>query len=118
LGKGANFDDMSALLHKDYGFSKGRSFDITARMFQGGGFLKDIVYLKGLLELRHHLANGGTLEPLLAGKFALRHLATVKDLTERGLLYPPKIMPRYLLNASCNKKLADFKKGMPLYKMV
>jgi hypothetical protein len=87
-------------------------------MFQGGGFLKDIVYLKGLLELREHLGQGGTLEPLLAGKFALRHLATVEDLTERDLLYPPKIKPRYLLNELCNKKLGKFKKGMPLYKMV
>lgn len=118
LGKGANFDEMFGLLHKDYSFSKERSFDITSRMFQGGGFLKDIVYLKGLLELRQHLSEGGTLEPLLAGKFALRHLATVKGLTDRGLLYPPKIKPRYLLNESCNQKLGYFKKGMPLYKMV
>lgn len=117
LSKGASFDEMFGLLHKEYGFSKDRSFDITARMFQGGGFLKDIVYLKGLLELRQHLASGGTLEPLLAGKFALRHLATVEDLTERGLLYPPKLKPRYLLNDSCNKNLEEFKKGMPLYKM-
>jgi hypothetical protein len=70
------------------------------------------------MELREHLSQGGALEPLLAGKFALRHLATVEDLTERDLLYPPKIKPRYLLNASCDKKLAEFKKGMPLYKMV
>ncbi|MGB6150606.1 MAG: tyrosine/phenylalanine carboxypeptidase domain-containing protein [Pricia sp.] len=118
LVKGASFDEMFGLLHNDYGFSKDRSFDITARMFQGGGFLKDIVYLKGLLELRRYLSDGGTLEPLLAGKFALKHLATVQELTERGLLYPPKIKPRYLLNASCNTKLEEFKKGMPLHKMV
>lgn len=118
LSKGADFNGIFYLLHKDYGFSKDRSFDITARMFQGGGFLKDIVYLKGLLELREHLAEGGTLEPLLAGKFALRHLKTVKDLTERGLLYPPKIKPRYLLNETCHQKLREFIKGMPLYKMV
>jgi len=118
LIKGASFDDMFGLLHTDYGFSKDRSFDITSRMFQGGGFLKDIVYLKGLIELRSYLSNGGTLEPLLAGKFALKHLATVQALTKRGLLYPPKIKPRYLLNASCNSKLEEFKKGMPLYQMI
>ena len=118
LINGAGFNEMFGLLHTDYGFSKERAFDITARMFQGGGFLKDIVYLKGLLALRGHLSAGGTLEPLLAGKFALKHLATVKALTERGLLYPPKIKPRYLLNASCNKKLKAFENGMPLYKMV
>lgn len=118
LSKGASFDEMFNLLYKEHGFSQHRSFDITSRMFQGGGFLKDIVYLKGLLELRDHLALGGTLEPLLAGKFALRHLATIEDLTERGLLYPPRIKPRYLLNESCATKLAEFKRGMPLYTMV
>ncbi len=118
LRKGADFDEIFRTLHKEYGFSDDRAFNITSRMFQGGGFLKDIVYLKGLLELRQHLADGGSLEPLLAGKFALRHLATVEDLTERNLLYPPKIKPRYLLSASCDKKLEAFKKGLPLYKMV
>ncbi len=118
LLKGANFDDMFSMLYKEYGFAPQRAFDMTSRMFQGGGFLKDIVYLKGLLELRDHLANGGTLEPLLAGKFALRHLTIVQELTHRGLLHPPKIKPRYLLNASCDQKLRQFKKGMPLQNMV
>lgn len=118
LRRGADFDEMFDMLHNSHGFSDDRAFNITSRMFQGGGFLKDIIYLKGLMELREHLSQGGALEPLLAGKFALRHLATVEDLTERDLLYPPKIKPRYLLNASCDKKLAEFKKGMPLYKMV
>ena len=118
LRKGADFDEIFRTLHKEYGFSDDRAFNITSRMFQGGGFLKDIVYLKGLKELRQHLADGGSLEPLLAGKFALRHLATVEDLTERNLLYPPKIKPRYLLSASCDQKLEAFKKGLPLYRMV
>ncbi len=118
LRKGADFDEIFGTLHHEYGFSDDRAFNITSRMFQGGGFLKDIVYLKGLLELRQHLADGGSLEPLLAGKFALRHLATVEDLTERNLLYPPKIKPRYLLSATCDKKLEAFKEGLPLYKMV
>ncbi len=118
LLQGAKFDEMFYMLCKEFGFSKERSFNITSRMFQGGGFLKDIVYLKGLLQLRDHLENGGTLEPLLAGKFSLRHLDIVEDLTHRGLLHPPKIKPRYLINAFCDNKLSRFKNGMPLYKMI
>ncbi|MDT7827972.1 DUF1704 domain-containing protein [Pricia sp. S334] len=118
LSKDATFDEMFALLHIDHGFSKERSFDITSRMFQGGGFLKDIVYLKGLLALREHLSDGGALEPLLAGKFALKHLATIEDLTERGLLYPPKLKPRYLLSEACNQNLWKFREKLPLYRMV
>lgn len=118
LRNGADFDQLFQMLHQEQGFSEDRAFNITSRMFQGGGFLKDIVYLKGLVELRQYLSDGGNLESLLAGKFALRHLDTIADLTERNLLYPPKIKPRYLLNASCDSKLEEFKKGMPLYKMV
>ncbi|MGB7395787.1 MAG: tyrosine/phenylalanine carboxypeptidase domain-containing protein [Pricia sp.] len=118
LGKGADFDSIFGLLHRQHGFSDDRAFNITSRMFQGGGFLKDIVYLKGLMELRDYLVDGGTLEPLLAGKFALRHLPVIEDLMERGLLHPPKIKPRYLQNASCDDKLKTFGKGMPLYEMV
>ncbi|HET8737466.1 MAG TPA: tyrosine/phenylalanine carboxypeptidase domain-containing protein, partial [Pricia sp.] len=68
LRKEADFDEIFDLLHGNHGFSGDRAFDITSRLFQGGGFLKDIVYLKGLLELREYLSQGGDLESLLVGK--------------------------------------------------
>ena len=95
LLSGADFKQVFNLLYSEYGFSKEHAFNITSRMFQGGGFLKDIIYLKGLVELRDYLIDGGELEPLLAGKFALKHVDVIKDLTDRGLLTPPKLKPRY-----------------------
>ncbi len=118
LINGADFRDMFRLLNTEYGFSEERAFNITSRMFQGGGFLKDIVYLKGLLQLRQYLMQDGELAPLLSGKFALEHLDTLGDLRERGLLQPPKIIPRYLRDAGHLHKLDEFNKGMSLYKMV
>merc|ERR1711974_198770 len=81
LLSGADFKQVFNLLYSEYGFSKEHAFNITSRMFQGGGFLKDIIYLKGLVELRDYLIDGGELEPLLAGKFALKHVDVIKDLT-------------------------------------
>lgn len=118
LLKGADFHEMFQLLHNTYSFSAERTYDITSRMFQGGGFLKDIVYLKGLHQLQHHLKNKGELKPLLAGKFALKHLEVIKSLTERGLLVPPKIYPRYLENKEFQQRVDRFKNGIPLYKMI
>lgn len=118
LLNGAQFHEMFHLLYGKYGFSKERAFDITSRMFQGGGLLKDVVYLKGLLQLRQYLMAGGELLPLLSGKFALAHLDMIGDLGERGLLVPPKITPRYLKDVGHQHKLDKFNKGMPLYKMV
>ncbi|PVW15909.1 flavohemoglobin expression-modulating QEGLA motif protein [Marixanthomonas spongiae] len=115
---GADFKQVFSLLHTQYGFSKENAFNITSRMFQGGGFLKDIIYLKGLVELRDYLIDDGELEPLLAGKFALKHVEVIEDLTDRGLLTPPKLKPRYLTSPGFNKKIDHIKQGLALSKMI
>ncbi|MAN59182.1 MAG: hypothetical protein CMC08_05025 [Flavobacteriaceae bacterium] len=115
---GANFKQMFQLLYSDHDFSKERAFNITSRMFQGGGFLKDIIYLKGLVELRDYLADGGAMEPLLAGKFALKHVTVMQDLTNRGLLVPPKLKPRYLMHDNVTQKLEQLNQGMPLSNLI
>jgi len=115
---GADFHQMFFKLYSQYDFTKQRAFNITSRMFQGGGFLKDIIYLKGLVRLRDYLVNGGELQPLLRGKFALKHVNVIEDLSDRGLVVPPKIIPRYLEHKNFNKRLNKLKKGMPLSKMI
>lgn len=115
---GANFNDIFNLLYKTHGFSKEPAFNITSRIFQGGGFLKDIIYLKGLIHLRDYLRDGCDLEFLLSGKFALKHVPMIKDLTERGLLIPPKIKPRYLYNEGFKDRMAKIRKGISLSEMV
>jgi len=115
---GADFKQVFNLLYSEYGFSKEHAFNITSRMFQGGGFLKDIIYLKGLVELRDYLVDGGELEPLLAGKFALKHVNVIKDLTQRKLLTPPKLKPRYLEQKDFTQKIDKLKQGLGLSKMI
>ncbi len=115
---GADFKDVFMLLYSDYGFSKEPAFNITSRFFQGGGFLKDIIYLKGLIQLRDYLMGGGDLEFLLAGKFALKHVPMIKDLTDRGLLVPPKIKPRYLKKEGFEERLKKIRQGISLSNMV
>lgn len=115
---GADFHQVFFKLYSRYDFTKERAFNITSRMFQGGGFLKDIIYLKGLVKLRDHLAEGGELQPLLSGKFALKHLPVIQDLTARGLVYPAKLQPRYFEHKNFNKRLNKLKKGLSLSKMI
>lgn len=115
---GADFLGMFNMLHTEYGFSREYAFNITSRMFQGGGFLKDIIYLKGLVELRDYLSDGGELEPLLAGKFALKHVNIIKDLTARGLLLSPAIKPRYFEEPQYEERMNAFKNRIALSKMI
>ena len=115
---GADFKAVFHLLYNTHGFSKEPAFNITSRMFQGGGFLKDIIYLKGLINLRHYLEDGGNLEFLLSGKFALKHVPMIKDLTERGLLHPPKIKPRYLYDEGFQERINKVRQGIAITDMV
>ncbi|HSP11201.1 MAG TPA: tyrosine/phenylalanine carboxypeptidase domain-containing protein [Salegentibacter sp.] len=118
LMEGGDFQQIFRLLSTDYGFSGERAFNITSRIMQGGGFLKDIIYLKGLVELRQHLQNGGEFETLLAGKFGLKHIGIIKELTDRKVLKKPALMPSYLLNEDVENKLNLIKEGLPLSKMI
>ncbi|WP_179377151.1 flavohemoglobin expression-modulating QEGLA motif protein [Winogradskyella wichelsiae] len=118
LINGAEFHEMFFKLYSQYDFTKERAFNITSRMFQGGGFLKDIIYLEGLVRLRNFLKEGGELVPLLSGKFALHHIDLIQDLRDRGLILPPKITPRYLNNEDFNLKIDKLKKGLPISKMI
>src|SRR5690606_40320706 len=74
LMEGGNFNTIFQLLFDHHGFSQEHAFNITSRIMQGGGFLKDIIYLKGLIELRAYLMNGGDFELLFAGKFGFNHI--------------------------------------------
>lgn len=118
LLNGADFKDVFHLLNTTHGFSKEPAFNITSRIFQGGGFLKDIIYLKGLVELRDYLVAGGDLEFLLSGKFALKHVPMIKDLTDRGLLHPPKIKPRYLNEPGFKGRMTKLRQGISISEMV
>ena len=118
LLEGANFKGIFNMLYWEYGFSKERAFNITSRMLQGGGFLKDIIYLKGLVELKKYLENDGELEALLAGKFALKHLDVINELTQRNILKNPVLKPRYLDLESFNLRINKIRKGLPLTQMI
>ncbi|WP_157111642.1 flavohemoglobin expression-modulating QEGLA motif protein [Nonlabens spongiae] len=118
LVQGCSFTEMFDLLKNTHGFSKERAFNIVSRMFQGGGFLKDIVYLKGFVQLRHYLNTGGDLELLLAGKFALHHVNIIKELVERKVLVKPAIKPRYLEMNCFKNQMKEINAGTYLAQMI
>lgn len=118
LFKGKKFNSIFKLLHENYGFSPDRAFNITSRIMQGGGFLKDIIYLKGLVSLRKYLRKGGELEALLIGKFSLEHYDVVRELYERHVLKRAKIRPSYLDKESTQHRLQLIREGLPIYKMI
>src|SRR5690625_357416 len=114
----ADFKEVFSLLHHKYGFSKKPAFNITSRIFQAGGFLKDIIYLRGLINLKNYLQKGGEIKPLIAGKYALEHLSLIKDLTDREILIPPVIKPRYMFSEHFEERMSKIRNGISLSNMV
>lgn len=96
---GADFVETYRLLTRDHGFAPSMAFNIALRLHRGGGLAKDAIYLRGLLEILAHLRGGGDLEPFWLGKIAARHFSVMQELSLRGLLKPPRLVPQFLTGA-------------------
>ena len=115
---GASFIDTFRLINHEYGFSQRTAFIITTRIFRAGGLTKDIVYLRGLVNLLDYIKNGGELAPLFVGKIAEDHLAIIKELQIRKVLLPVPLYPRYLENEQTRFKLDQLKTNMTVLNLM
>ncbi len=98
LTEGAAFADTFRSLTRDFGFTNRTAYNITMRVYRGGGLTKDAVYLRGLVAILKYVQKGGDLKPLLVGKMAVEHIPIIKELQYRKVLSQAPITPRYLLN--------------------
>lgn len=96
---GADFVEAYRRLTREHGFQPSVAFNIALRLYRGGGLAKDAIYLRGLLEILAHLRGGGDLEPFWLGKIAARHFSVMQELSLRGLLKPPRLVPQFLAGA-------------------
>lgn len=118
LRNGASFVETHRLLQKDYGLSVYAAFMMAMRLFRGGGFTKDVVYLRGLRELIGYLNGGGDVRSLYVGKIALHQFALCHELILRGILHAPNIVPRYLEETKCLARLEVARKANSVIAMI
>ncbi len=102
---GASFAEAHEALVAD-GFPESSAWTTVMRVYRSGGMTKDAIYLRGLVELLEHLGSDGSLDQLWLGKFSLRDLPLIGDLEDRGLLRPPRVLPRYLHDPATDANLA------------
>lgn len=93
---GHSFIDTFFLLLEDYGFVEETAFNITMRVYRGGGLTKDALYLQGLIELIDYIKEGQDLSLLTVGKIREDYIPIIQDLIQRGYMYAPLVKPRYL----------------------
>ncbi len=118
LVDGASFAEVFRELNSVYGFERQIAFNITTRIFRGGGLTKDSIYLRGLLRLLEYLKNGGELEPLFVGKISANHVHIIKELQWRKILHPAMLRPAFLGDSNSIQKLNDLKNGLTVLNLI
>jgi uncharacterized protein (TIGR02421 family) len=118
LVRGADFRQVFNLLNKDWDFSSEQAFQISMRVFRGGGFTKDTVYLRGLLDVLEYVKNDGDYMLLFVGKIGLQHLPFVQELRWRKLLKVAQVKPNYLGFKDFDNRMALLKRSASLLDLV
>lgn len=114
---GHSFMDTFALLMEDYLFGEEMSFNITMRVYRGGGLTKDALYLQGLIELISYIKKGQDLKLLTVGKIREDYIPIIQDLIQRGYMNMPVITPRYL-NGAYGEQLDFIKNEGSIFKLI
>ncbi len=118
LTGGADFIQTFCKLHHHHGFNAKTAFITAMRVYRGGGFTKDLVYLRGLIKLLEHLRAGNSLEELLLGKITLGFVNLLEELKWRKITKPGLLRPRYLDSPTARTKLARLKNNLSLIDLV
>jgi uncharacterized protein (TIGR02421 family) len=118
LTKGSGFIENFKRLKEEYRFNEETAWDVTMRVYRGGGLTKDAVYLRGLVHLLDYLKQGNELESLLIGKIRQDYIPIVQELIYRKVLYPMPLKPRYLQDDSIKPKLEQLKAGISVFNLL
>jgi len=115
---GARFGETFRVLHTDFGLDRRSAFNVVLRVFRGGGFAKDAIYLRGLVQVLDHLRNGGSLTPFWIGKISATHFGIIQELSARGLLRAPQLEPAFLSSEVARPRLRKAMAGMDPIDMI
>lgn len=113
--RGAGFIETFHFLAEEHGFDARLAFSMSMRVHRSGGFTKDVVYLRGLLEVQALLQDGHDLNDLLIGKFASTHVDIIEELRWRNILRPCKFPPPYLADENAKSRLAVVAQGKSVF---
>lgn len=112
LLEGADFIETFRGLHSGHAYSARAAWSLTMRVYRGGGFTKDAVYLRGMNWLLDYIGRGGDVEILWSGKISGESLGLVKELHLRGVLQPMPLRPRFLDEPEAQTRLGWLRGGV------
>lgn len=87
--KGKSFRQVYQQLRDEYMLGTEAAFSLCTRVFRGGGFTKDYLYLSGFRDLLA-LYGQRDLSSMLVGKTSVAYLDSLDSLIAQGVILPPK----------------------------
>ncbi len=112
--KGASFVETYNVLTDEYGIYPHSAFYTTMRVYRGGGYTKDMIYLRGLLHLLQLISKDIDFNLLFTGKISFEYLPLIEELYWREIIKPPVLLPQYLATESAQRKMSTIKKSPKL----
>ncbi len=101
--KKQDFKTIFNFITSEYNVDKEEAFILVTRVFRGGGFTKDYLYLKGFSNFYKLWNSGYDLTPLLIGKTSIKNYNTIVEMMERKLIQRPKYITEALTHPQTHK---------------
>lgn len=108
LTKGMEFKETFARLMDDYKMEVDPAFNLTTRIYRGGGFTKDYVYFKGFKSILRYHQEGNYLDNLLIGKTSLSYVNVINEMIDRKFLIAPKYKTSAFVNKESSNAALDY----------
>lgn len=89
---GADFIECFNYLVDHHKISHDEAYTLVTRIFRGGGFTKDYLYLAGFVKALKLWNSDTDLSPLLVGKTSFEFYDTIQEMIEREMVTAPTFM--------------------------
>lgn len=99
---GADFIECFKFVSKDHGMDHHDAFTLVTRIFRGGGFTKDYLYLSGFVQILNLWRNKVDLSPLLVGKTSIDYYDTIEEMIGREMISTPQFVTHSFSNPAKN----------------
>ena len=106
--KERSFKQTFMFLMDQYGITQNEAFSIVSRVYRGGGFTKDYVYLQGLQKMLLAYESESNFHYLFCGKTSIDYLPRLNRLIEKNIFTAPKRQPPALVHPANEDAVLKF----------
>lgn len=103
-----DFKKTFLFLKDQHNVEVNKAFVITARVYRGGGFTKDYLYLQGLHQILNAYEHRSDFTNLLSGKVSIEYLDLISRLIAKKYLLAPKLISPAIVNPVENDVIKQF----------